>query len=133
MIKQGEGGKIINISSMAGSSGQMTMVGYGAAKAAVNNLTEGLAMSWAQHNIACNAVAPGLIATDHHVGAGWIPPSKDKDGNPLPKLQTVPLPSDVAAVCLFLASPAGDAVNGMVYPISADRNPVVAAHRAALR
>ena len=74
MIEQGHGGgSIINISSKAGSSGQTTMVGYGAAKAAVNNMTEGLANSWARYNIAVNVVAPGLTATPGLKAAGWIP------------------------------------------------------------
>ena len=71
-----------------------------------------------------NVVAPGLTATDGLLDAGWIPSGKDADGNEVTKLQKAPLPSDVAAVCLFLASPAGDAVNGQVYPISADNTMV---------
>ena len=81
MIAQGHGGRIINISSKAGSGGQATMVGYGAAKAAVNNMSEGLAISWARHGIAVNVVAPGLTATPGLKEAGWIPDGKDKDGN----------------------------------------------------
>ena len=49
---------------------------------------------------------------------------KDKDGNPVQKLQTAPLPEDVAELCLFLASPAASALTGQVFSISADNTMV---------
>jgi hypothetical protein len=56
----------------------------------------------------------GLTATPGLKEAGWIPDGKDKDGNPVQKLQTAPLPEDVAELCLFLASPAASALTGQV-------------------
>jgi NAD(P)-dependent dehydrogenase (short-subunit alcohol dehydrogenase family) len=59
MAEQGAG-SIINISSIAGFKGGGA---YGAAKAAVNNLTVSMALEWAPHHIRVNAIAPGTIET----------------------------------------------------------------------
>ena len=64
MIEQGEGGAILNISSMMGDMGFELRSPYCAAKGGVNNLTQTLAVEWAQHDIAVNALAPGFIYTD---------------------------------------------------------------------
>ena len=119
-IKQGNGGRIINISSMAGKSGQATMLGYGASKAAVNNMTSGFANAWARHDIAVNAVAPGLTATPTLKEMGWIPTGVNKDGKQVAALQTAPAPEDVADLVLFLAGPSAAAITGQVLPIEAD-------------
>ena len=63
MIKNG-GGSIINISSIGGSIPDISRIGYGVSKAAVNNITQQIAMQYARNNIRCNAVLPGLTATD---------------------------------------------------------------------
>lgn len=116
MIRQG-GGKIINISSTAGSKGNPGQLHYSAAKAGVLSLTNNLAMMWAKHSINVNCILPGLTATDELKGYGIIPPSEDKDGNPVPRLELPPNPEDVADLALFLASPASDALTGELYPI----------------
>jgi NAD(P)-dependent dehydrogenase (short-subunit alcohol dehydrogenase family) len=118
MIAQGSG-KIINISSTAGSKGNPGQLHYSAAKAGVLSLTNNLAYMWAKHNINVNCILPGLIATDELKGFGIIPPSEDKDGNPIPRLELTPNPEDVADLALFLASPASDALTGEQYPIRA--------------
>ena len=121
MIKQGGGGRIVNVSSMAGSHGQATMIGYGAAKAAVNNLSSGLADAWARHGICVNAVAPGLTATPVLKKMGWIPEGKvDKQGRAVSELQRAPSPEEVAQLVLFLAGPGAGTVTGQVMPIEAD-------------
>ena len=63
MIKNG-GGSIINISSIGGSIPDISRIAYGVSKAAVNNITQQIAMQYARNNIRCNAVLPGLTATD---------------------------------------------------------------------
>ena len=72
MIKQ-QRGKIINISSTAGSKGNPHQLHYSAAKAGVISLTNNLAYMWAKHNINVNCILPGLIATDELKGYGIIP------------------------------------------------------------
>ena len=116
MIKQ-QGGKIINISSTAGTKGNPGQLHYSAAKAGVVSLTSNLAMMWAKHNINVNCILPGLIATEELKGYGIIPPAVDKDGKAVPRLDLPPNPENVADLALFLASPASDALTGENYPI----------------
>ena len=118
MIKQGSG-KIINISSTAGSKGNPGQLHYSAAKAGVISLSNNLAFMWAPHNINVNCILPGLTATDELKGYGIIPTSPDKNGKEVPRLNLPPGPEDVANLTLFLASPASDALTGELYPIRA--------------
>lgn len=62
-IAQGDGGKIINTSSMAGRQGYPSFAPYSASKAAVISLTQAAARGLAEHNITCNAFAPGVVDT----------------------------------------------------------------------
>lgn len=64
LIDQGDGGAIVNISSMMGSQGLHERAPYCASKGGVDNLTRTLAVEWAEHDIAVNALAPGYIETD---------------------------------------------------------------------
>jgi len=115
MIKQG-GGKIINISSVAGLMGDITASpAYGTSKGAINTFTRSLARQLAQHNITANAVAPHAIETD--MSAQW---SEEKRRNiiagiPLGRLGR---PEEVAAVVVFLASPGADFITGEVLNIN---------------
>ena len=63
MAKQG-GGSIINISSVGGQVPDISQVAYGTSKAAINYLTKLIAVQEAKHNIRCNAVLPGMTATE---------------------------------------------------------------------
>ena len=63
MAKQG-GGSIINISSVGGLVPDISQVAYGTSKAAINYLTELIAVQEAKHRIRCNAVLPGMTATE---------------------------------------------------------------------
>ena len=118
MIKQ-KSGKIVNISSTAGTKGHPGMLHYSAAKAGVLSLTNNLAYNWAEHNICVNAVAPGLVATPAMIKYGVIPPAVDEDGNKVPRLSLPPGPEDVAQMCRFLASPAADMITGEIIPVRA--------------
>jgi len=64
MIDRGEGGHIINISSLLSEQGLAQRAPYCASKAAVNNLTKCLAVEWAEHAIHVNAIAPGFVKTN---------------------------------------------------------------------
>lgn len=61
---QKNGGSIVNISSVGGAVPDISQVGYGTAKAAINYLTKLIAVQEAAHNIRCNAVLPGMTDTD---------------------------------------------------------------------
>lgn len=116
MIDQ-QGGKIINISSIAGTKGNPGMLHYSAAKAGVISLSMNLSFMWAQHNICVNTIVPGLIATPVLRKYKVIPPDTDKEGNPVPRLDLPPEPEEVADLARFLASEAADSITGEQIPI----------------
>ena len=63
MAKNG-GGSIVNISSVGGQVPDISQVAYGTSKAAINHLTKLIAVQEAKHHIRCNAVLPGMTATE---------------------------------------------------------------------
>ena len=110
MQGQPEGGVIVNIGSLSGHRASPGTSAYGAAKAGLANLTATLAMEWAP-KVRVNAVTVGYLETEQtamHYGdaetvaaiAGQLPMGR------------LVRPEDVAAVCLFLASPAAAFVTG---------------------
>lgn len=64
MIERGEGGTIVNISSLAGSGGRPLYIPYAASKAAVMSITQSAAKELAEYNIRVNSVSPGNINTE---------------------------------------------------------------------
>ena len=114
MIAQGDGGAIINTSSMVGQHGQPSGSAYPASKFAVNGLTLSLARELARHRIRVNAVAPGVTHTDM---VDALPESVIK-----PLIESIPLgrmgePEDIANAYLFLASDMADYISGAVLPV----------------
>lgn len=112
MIAQGQGGKIINISSQAGRRGDKFCMSYGAAKAAVIHITQTAAFELAEHGINVNGIAPGVIDTDM-----WIKVDRqfgEHHGRPIGASkrkaeEAVPLgrfgrPDDIDGAAVFLAS-----------------------------
>ncbi len=63
MIKQGQGGRIVNISSTAGKRGNARMAAYNASNFAVDGFTQALAKELAEHEITANCVCPGMTET----------------------------------------------------------------------
>ena len=115
MIKQG-GGRIINMSSQAGSITLDDESVYCMSKATVNHMTKNLASEWAKYNIQVNAVAPTFIETP-----GTEPWLKDLvfrqsvlDRIPLGRIGK---PMEVAGVVLFLASEAASLITGEIIVI----------------
>jgi 2-dehydro-3-deoxy-D-gluconate 5-dehydrogenase len=120
MVKQGRGGKVINIGSI--DSLRPSMIGlaaYDASKGAVLMFTRSFALEMASHNVQVNAILPGGITTE---GA-----SRPLQGSGMTEAQMkevlaafvkkIPLgrmgvPDDIAKVAVFLASPASDYITG---------------------
>ena len=113
MVERGEGGKIVNIASIAGLVGgrpdYMQTIGYNSSKGAVISMTRDLATSWAQHGINVNAIAPGWFPTK--MSSGLIEQFEDKMLEDIP-LKRFGSPEDIKGVILFLASPAANYVTG---------------------
>lgn len=110
------GGRIISISSIAAKyGGSASSIHYGAAKAGVEAATRTLAREGVQYNILVNAIEPGVIETKFHKKIGR--------SSLVERVKTIPLkragsPLDVARLCLFLASGAGDYITGQVYGVT---------------
>ena len=114
MVKQGQGGKIINIGSMLSYQGGVLIPGYAAAKGGIKSLTMLMANELSKYGICVNAIAPGYIAT-----ANTAPIRADKKRNKA-ILDRIPAgrwgtPDDLKGLCVFLAAPASDYVTGFMY------------------
>ena len=108
MMKQ-RSGRIINITSVVGASGNAGQANYAAAKAGVAGLTRSLARELGSRNITVNCIAPGFIATD----MTEVLPEAQKAA----LLAQIPLgrlgaPEEIAAAVVFLASPGGAYITG---------------------
>ena len=108
MMKQ-RWGRIINITSVVGASGNAGQANYAAAKAGVAGMTRALARELGSRNITVNCVAPGFIATDMTAGL----PEAAKEA----LLASIPLgrlgsPEEVAHAVVFLASPQAAYITG---------------------
>jgi len=112
-------GKIVNIASIAGLTGQPMRTAYATSKAAVINLTMVLAVELAQHNINVNAVLPGYVLTDlvkNFVRQGKVNEEAILQRTPLGRMSA---PEDVAHATLFLASEDARNITGVSLPVDA--------------
>ncbi|WP_040979297.1 SDR family oxidoreductase [Oceanobacillus jeddahense] len=113
MIKQGDGGTIINTGSMSGSIVNIPQPqsSYNASKAAVIHLSKSLAVEWADHNIRVNSISPGYIGTDLLYKNEKLKPliSEWEDATPQKRLGK---PEELQAIALYLASDASSYATG---------------------
>lgn len=110
-----EGGKVINISSIAGEMGNIGQTNYAASKAGVIGATKSLAKELAKRRICVNAIAPGFIDSEMTQAV----PDKVKEFF----IKQIPLgrmgkPSEIASACVFLASDEADYITGQVVRVN---------------
>ena len=107
VMKEQDGGNIINISSVAGITPSALHI-YSVTKAALIMLTRVMAKEWQQHNIRVNAVAPGMVKTRFSEVLWQGTPAEDR----------IAVPEDIAGAALYLASGASKYVNGETITIN---------------
>ena len=111
------GGVIVNISSTAAVRGLGV---YGAVKAGLESLTEGLARAWGPDGIRVVAIQPGLISTDATASLEQDPERLERFLSQT-HLRRIGQPRDVAGAAVFLASDAASFITGVVLPVSGGR------------
>jgi 3-oxoacyl-[acyl-carrier protein] reductase len=108
MMKQ-RWGRIVNVTSVVGASGNAGQANYAAAKAGVAGLTRALARELGSRNVTVNCVAPGFIATDMTETLAEAQKAALLQQIPLGRLGT---PDEIAHAVVFLASPLAGYVSG---------------------
>ncbi|PCJ98244.1 MAG: 3-oxoacyl-ACP reductase [Flavobacteriaceae bacterium] len=117
VMKENNGGSIINISSMAAQYGLPKVVAYSASKTAIEGMTRAMAVELAQYGIRVNCIAPGFIKTKMTAKAlNSDPARKEKvfSRTPMGKMGE---PEDIGAAVHFLASDEAKFITGVVLPV----------------
>ena len=115
MAAQG-GGSIINISSVGGIVPDISQVAYGTSKAAINYLTKLIAVHEAKNKIRCNAVLPGMTATEA-VEQNLTEEFRDLFMKHIP-LSRMGLPEEIASAVVYLASDEAAYTTGQILTVS---------------
>ena len=120
LIEQGEGGRIVNISSIAGREGIATFAAYGTTKAGIILFTRVLAQELAPHGINVNCVCPGLVGTYRMKDIVQQGPIRDA------VMRTIPLgregkPEEIGELVAFLCGPDASYVHGQAINIDGGR------------
>lgn len=125
MIRQGHGGKIINMASQAGRRGESLVLVYCSTKAAVISMTQSAGLNLIQHGINVNAIAPGVVDGEHwkHVDAmfaqldGKAPGEKKAEVAASVPAGRFATPDDLTGMAVFLASSESDYILSQTYNV----------------
>lgn len=115
-IRQGHGGKIVNVASMTSYQGGIRIPAYTSSKSAVLGLTRELANEWAKHGINVNAIAPGYMATNN---TAQLRDDEKRSGEILDRIPAGRwgTPEDMAGAVVFLCSKAAEYVHGFTVAV----------------
>jgi 3alpha(or 20beta)-hydroxysteroid dehydrogenase len=114
MIEAGNGGSIVNISSIAGMQGMFGSMAYGASKWAVRGMTKIAAKELGRHGIRVNSIHPGFIETDMLAQGGFDEADHAKMVRRVP-LARIGQPDDIANMVLFLTTESSSYVTGQEF------------------
>ena len=109
-LKASGRGRIVNLASQAGVIAIEEHAAYGASKAGLINLTEVMAIEWAQYGITANAIAPTVVETPMAL-VGWSGEKGDKARREIP-VGRFAKPAEIAAAAVYLASADAAIING---------------------
>ena len=111
MLEHGDGGAIVNVSSVGGFRASDVIGGYSVSKAAVIMLTQVCAKTWGTDGIRVNCIAPGLVKTDF-ARALWENPEILAGNRATAALRRIGEPDEMAGAAVYFASPASSFVTG---------------------
>ncbi len=118
MMSQGDGGSIVNISSIAGSVGIAGLMAYGATKGGINQITRVMALEWAEHGIRVNAIGPGYFDTAmRSAGVEHAREEKEEHVTTFTPMRRRGRPEELIGPVVFLASDAASYVTGAILMI----------------
>lgn len=118
MIARGEGGCIVNISSVHAERVWPTDTCYGVAKAGILRLTLSMAVDLGKYGIRANALLPGYVDTSHPFGAAVpLPGSAPERLHRFVPLQRYVTPEEIGRAVVFLCAPSGAGISGAALPL----------------
>ncbi len=120
MVRQGQGGAIVNVSSVGGYAASDVIGGYSVSKAALIMLTQVQAKTWGKDGIRVNCIAPGLIRTEF-ARALWDDPRIRRDAEQTAALGRIGSADEMAGAVVYLASPASSFVTGQTLVLDGGR------------
>jgi len=120
MLAHGEGGSIVNVSSVGGFRASDVIGGYSVSKAALNMLTQVQAKTWGRDGIRVNCIAPGLVRTEF-ARALWEDERTLRAATNEAALHRIGEPDEMAGAVVYLCSPAASFVTGQTLVLDGGR------------